>query len=520
MSQQLSKLPPELREHIVRLMEHSFSCLCLGVDDQGSLVEYFGDPDSLDLTLPAVGAPLADALPFMVGLDLASPLAISALALDDKTTVDVHVLPGTPAWLVLVDRSNTVDAQRHLQQSANESRLVNAEQRRLMDQLIDSRAELALRQQEAEETSRHKTEFIASMSHEFRTPLTSVLGYTQLLSERIAGDPPALNQLAAVERAARHLLSLVENNLDQARLEAGSLVIHRVDAELRQMVDDLTVIMAPLAADKGLSFGAYVGTEVPGMLWLDDVRLRQVLVNLLSNAIKFTDDGDVSLNISWRDDWLQCEVRDTGPGIPEHAQAKIFEAFARLEHTELRPGAGLGLNISMRLARLMGGEIVLRSEPSKGSVFTVRIPARPGRTRERKRVHGALDEQLKRRAGAPISLLVAEDNPDIMQLLEAFLVPAGYALIKVGNGTDAVDRALSDRPKLVILDMNMPGMDGMQAVQKLRAENFTGRILALTATRGTDERQAALSAGFDEFLSKPVQMPHLLSTLERLLEQE
>ncbi len=518
MSRPLDELPPSLRAQVAQLMAHSFNYLCLGVDDGGRLCEVFGDPAGLGLVLPALGESLEPSMPVLIGLDLADAVALPALDLGGQNVVDLHVLPGSPAWLILVDRSSEVAASRHFQQVTNETRLVNAEQRRLMDQLIDSRAELALRQQEAEDSSRQKTEFIASMAHEFRTPLTSVLGYTQLLLERVAADPAATAQLAAVDRAARHLLSLVENNLDQARLEAGSLVIHQVDADLRQSVDDLTVILAPLAADKGLSFAAYVGEDVPQRLWLDDVRLRQVLVNLLSNAIKFTDEGSVSLNISWRDGWLDCEVHDTGPGIPEHAQARIFDAFARLERSELKPGAGLGLNISMRLAQLMGGELALRSEPGKGSAFILHLPARLARARERIRSHGELGAQLRRRAGAPIPLLVAEDNPDIMQLLEAFLEPAGYRLIKASSGDDAVAFALAQRPPLAILDMNMPGLNGMEVATKLREAGFDGRILALTATRGSEHRQAALTAGFDEFMSKPVQMPHLLSTLERLLE--
>ncbi len=519
MSELLEELPPQLREHVMSLLADSFSCLCLGVDARGRLTESFGDPAAFGLQLPGPAESLEEALPFLVGLDLVTPATISAINLGSHT-VDLHVLPGEPAWLVLVDRSAEVATRSRLQQAVNETRLVNAEQRRLMDQLIDSRAELALRQQEAEEASRQKSEFIAGMAHEFRTPLTSVLGYTQLLSERVAALPAAVTQLAAIERAARHLLSLVENNLDQARLEAGTLVVHPADARLRDLVDDLTVIMAPLAADKGLSFGAYVATEVPTVLWLDEVRLRQVLVNLLSNAIKFTDEGSVNLHVSWHDDWLDCEVHDTGPGIPEHAQVRIFEAFARLENTELKPGAGLGLNISMRLAQLMGGEIALTSQPGDGSAFIVHVPARPGRLRERTRSREQLSVQLQRRSGTPVPLLVAEDNPDIMQLLEAFLTPAGYALSKVSDGLEAVQRALAERPRLAILDMNMPGLDGMRVAEKLRAAGFEGRLLALTATRGADHRQAALDAGFDEFLSKPVQMPHLLSTLERMLEDE
>ncbi len=520
MSATVSALPEGLREKLAVLLAQSFRYVCIGVDAEGLMQEVWGNPGHLGLVLGRRGDLLADSLPVVVGLDLDNPATITDLGINEQVSVDLHVLPGDPTWLVLVDRSMEVAARGAAQQAANETRLVNADQRRLMDQLIDSRAELALREQQATEASRQKSRFIASMAHEFRTPLTSVLGYAELLTGQLTDNPEGRSQLAAIERSARHLLSLVENNLDQARLEAGSVVIQPVDARMRDMVDDLTVIMAPLAADKGLSFAAYVGAEVPEALWIDDVRLRQVLVNLLSNAIKFTDEGSVYLHVNWREGWLDCEVHDTGPGIPEHAQARIFEAFARLEQTGLKPGAGLGLNISMRLAQLMGGELVLDSRPGKGSAFIVRVPGRPGRAKERETTRQSPERALRERAAAPVSLLVAEDNPDIMQLLDAFLVPAGYRLIKTDNGRDAVRRTLAEQPRLVILDMNLPGLDGMTAVRDIRGAGFAGGILALTATRGTEHRQAALAAGFDEFMSKPVQMTHLLSTLERLLEYE
>lgn len=168
----------------------------------------------------------------------------------------------------------------------------------------------------------------------------------------------------------------------------------------------------------------------------------------------------------------------------------------------------------------MGGEISLESETGKGSDFTVRLPARTGRTAERKTDHENLSARLAKQAREPVTILIAEDSPDIMQLLEAFLVPAGYRLIKVPDGRQAVEKALSLSPPVVILDVNMPVLDGMQAVSELRRAGFEGRVLALTATRGTEHRQAALACGFDEFLSKPIQMPQLLSTLERLLERE
>ncbi len=512
-------LPDPPRGFVARLMEASFSCLCIGLDSAGRLISQHGDPRHFGLRLPAPGQSLGEALPVMVGLDLQLPQVLERITLQSGMAVDLHVLPGPPAWLVLIDRSDLVNVSQEQQQAANESRLVNVEQRRLMDQLIDSKAELALRTQEIEDSNRRKTEFIAGMAHEFRTPLTSVLGYSQLLAERLREDAVSVSYLAAVDRAARHLLSLVENNLDQARLEAGTMVIHRVDAELRQMVDDLTAIMAPLAADKGLSFGAFVEHRVPDMLWLDDVRLRQVLVNLLSNAVKFTDEGEVRLTVDWQNGELICTASDTGPGIPAAARARIFDAFERLENTQLKPGAGLGLNITLRLVQLMGGEIELESETGKGSAFKVRLPARAGRVVQRKTGHENLGEHLARRAREPATILVAEDSPDIMLLLEAFLVPAGYELIKVSDGRQAVAQALSRSPPLVILDLNMPELDGMQAAAELRKAGFKGSVIALTASRGAEHRQAALAGGFDEFLSKPIQMPQLLSTLERLLER-
>ena len=243
-------------------------------------------------------------------------------------------------------------------------RLLNERQTRLVGELEQAKVELEEKRQIADRASMVKSRFIASMSHEFRTPLTSVIGYTELLQS----DADELSDVAAhssaIKRSAHHLLSMVDNILDQSRIEEGNVAIHIADLDIRRVTDDIAAMMAPLAAEKLLAFAAFVDTNVPKKIRVDEVRLRQILVNLVGNAIKFTDQGEVKLELSWADNVLTFSVADTGPGIPEDQRTRIFEAFHRIEgHDTGKRGTGLGLNITARLVELLDGRIDVFSEP-------------------------------------------------------------------------------------------------------------------------------------------------------------
>jgi signal transduction histidine kinase len=330
----------------------------------------------------------------------------------------------------------------------------------------------------AEAASRAKTDFLANVSHEIRTPMTAVLGYTDLLLAGSAETSEREQWAAAVRRNGAQLLDLIDGILDVSRLEADQLVIERRVCGLRELIEPVAAAAREAALGKGLGFNCEVGAGCPEAIETDPVRLRQVLSNLLRNAVKFTSTGAVGLRVSPAEgsaSKLVFEVTDSGLGIPAKDLERIFAPFGQVDasHTRRFGGTGLGLAISRRLAGLLGGALVVASEPGRGSIFRLEIEA-PAVAR-------ASAAEPARRA----RVLVAEDGPDNQRLIRALLrAHAEVALVE--NGAEALARALAARDAgepfdLVFMDMQMPVMDGYEAARRLRESGYTAPIVALTA---------------------------------------
>ena len=417
-----------------------------------------------------------------------------------------------------MDAGDEYAAHRDRQQVANELRLLHASQKKLIEkqrdligELVEAKTELDHRRLEAERANASKSRFIATMSHEFRTPLTSIINYAELALEDATGVEIIRKSAEAIARAGRHLNQLVDTVLDEARLEAGQFKLNESVFGLRELFDDIAAIMAPLAADKGLSFGIFVDGDVPGRVFADEVCLRQILINLLGNAVKFTDAGGVRLEIGWEPNSLLATVTDTGPGIPARDQERIFHAFERAESADrlTRPGTGLGLSISLKLARLMGGDIQLSSEPGRGC--TVRVVAPATVVDSDLETDPALPEPAQElRAPHPATILVCDDDEDLLALAEYYLQRAGYGLLVARDGEEAIQKALAYVPDLVLMDINVPRVTGSEAAARLRANGFDAPIIALTASdvRKLDHRN------FSGSLRKPIQMPRLLAQIQ------
>jgi CheY-like chemotaxis protein len=304
---------------------------------------------------------------------------------------------------------------------------------------------------------------------------------------------------------------LVDTVLDEARLEAGQIKLNERPFDLQSLFDDIAAIMAPLAAEKTLSFGIYRNSDLPDSVVADDGCLRQILINLLGNAVKFTESGGVRLDVSWQDRELRVIVTDSGPGIATPDQERIFLAFERApaEGQSQAPGTGLGLTISLQLARLMGGHIDLDSAPGRGCKITLTIPAaayRPGIDAE-----SAMPEpDAEFRAIRPATILVCDDDQDLLALTEHYLLRAGYGVLIAKDGEEAVDKALTYGPDLILMDINTPRLSGSAAASRLRAAGFTAPIVALTAS---DVRKLD-SQDFTSSLRKPIQMPRLLAHIQ------
>lgn len=500
-----------------RFIDEQAPCICL-VDEKGLVAEFWGDKARFGLGQIAAGAELAASAPFFSGMNLGSEQTLPLVTLPGGVTSNIHVVPDCGrCYVVFLDASREAASIRREQQAKNEVRLMSAGQQRLImrqhdliSDLVEARAELDHRRRDAERTSASKGRFIAMMSHEFRTPLASIINYAELALEEGVSVNDVRKSIEAILRSGRHMTSLVDAVLDDARIDEGKVVINNRDFSLRALVDDLTTMIAPLAADKGLSFAAFVDEGIEDRLHADDVCLRQILVNLLGNAVKFTHDGEIIMNVSLLDGRLVVSVVDTGPGIGPADQARVFDAFERGDQTT--HGAGLGLSISLGLAELMDGEVSLDSAPGKGTTVTVHVPVTPADP-EPADAETALPPPAKDNlASKPASVLVCDDDQDMIALVEFYLHRAGYGLMLAHDGLEVVEKALAYRPDLVLMDVNMPRQTGIEAARKLRSQGFAAPIVALTAGDLSDDEAGTFTLAF----RKPVPMQELLGQIKAL----
>ena len=378
---------------------------------------------------------------------------------------------------------------------------------------------------EAEAASQAKSAFLANMSHELRTPFNGMLGMLALLdSDRL--DAEQADYLRTARESATHLLDLLNDILDISKLESGRLDIVPHALDFHRLLRDVQALMALSAEAKGLTLRVQVAPELPPWVMADGKRLKQILFNLMSNAVKFTDAGEVSLTVSTRPapadalgaepmHELRFEVRDTGIGMSDGMRARLFQRFSQGDDSTSRRfgGTGLGLEISRSLARMMGGDITVDSQPGTGSVFTLSLDlpgARPDRL-EALVAPAALVTSARtdgHDAGEGLDLLVADDHPVNRKFLTILLRRMGHRVRLAGNGAEAVALVKAQVPDLVFMDVHMPVQDGLQATRALRAEPAPVSgvpIVALTADAFADTRQRVLDAGMNNFLSKPVQ---------------
>ncbi len=366
----------------------------------------------------------------------------------------------------------------------------------------------------AEEASRVKSEFVANISHEMRTPLNAVMGFTHLALQ-ITEKPEVSEYLRNVHLSAKGLLGLINDILDFSKLEAGRVVIVPVAFALRPFIAEIASILSREAARKRLEMKTVVEDSVPEWVLADQDRLRQVLVNLLGNALKFTSRGAVTLQVAPSANQLKFAVADTGIGIPPDKQATIFEAFQQADNSTSRRygGTGLGLTISKRLVESMGGQLLLTSEPGKGSTFWFSIEAPAAAAPP------VIAQPTQEIPVRPMRILVVEDNRVNQHLILALLRKRGHTTAVAGNGVEALAAIERDTFDLVLMDIQMPEMDGLEAVRRIRKpEAMTGQhlpVVAMTARAMAGDREAILAAGMDDYLEKPVQLERLDAVLRQ-----
>jgi PAS domain S-box-containing protein len=398
------------------------------------------------------------------------------------------------------------------------------ERKRAEEALEEAHRELhqtVLLLQEADE---HKSRFISSMSHELRTPLNVVLGSADLLKGQHFG---ALNEkqyeyASLVEDSGKHLLDLINDVLDMAKIDAGKTEAHLQATSFDQLIHTVTSMMSSQFGDKRLALEVEVADPLKQPLMVDEKLCRQVLFNLLSNAAKFTPEGGrIGVKATMGDGMIQVSVSDTGIGIPQDQQEKIFSEFHRVDHKDGQQyeGTGLGLALTHRLVELMGGEIWVESEPGEGSTFHFTIAL--SQPEEIPVEDAAVEAQATYETTVRgCRILVAEDNDDNLAVVLDMLTTQEHEVAVARNGQEAVDLAMSFRPDLILMDVTMPIMDGLEATRQIRKipEFNLLPIIALTASVGEEAEQTCLEAGCTAHLARPIQSAELLATLSTHLE--
>jgi CheY-like chemotaxis protein len=381
-------------------------------------------------------------------------------------------------------------------------------------------SELLASREAAVSASRARSGFLASVSHELRTPIAAILGYLDLLRE-----DPALSRagesthqaFAAIDRNSRFLVQLIDDILESAQIEKGTVSIAQEPVDMRVLTADVVAGLQPLADAKGLMLHCHVDDSVAEVIESDSRRLRQILQHLLGNALKFTHSGEVRLQLSVERSaqgasTLGMVVSDTGIGIPPEEHRRIFEPFAQVDSSRSKKvgGIGLGLSIVERIVQGLSGSVELESGEGAGSRFSVRIPLRGESTRD---ASAPVVESAT--LARPCRILLAEDSPDNQLLLARLLRGAGAEVVVVSDGQAAVQALVTNRERfdLVLMDMQMPILDGYFATTLAREAGVATPIIALTAHAAAGERERCLAAGCDDYATKPIRRAELLAVV-------
>ncbi len=389
--------------------------------------------------------------------------------------------------------------------------------------LTQEAADHATAREAAEAANRAKTEFLATMSHEIRTPVSGLLGLLRMVKDE-THDPEQRQQLELASGAGETLLSLLGNVLDYSKVEAGHLDLELMDYDLQGLLDGIALLLRPTAQGKGLDFRLEIDPDLPPRLRGDLGKIRQILFNLAGNAVKFTDRGAVTLSAGHAEKGrLVFAVADSGPGIPAEAQERIFEPFAQLDPSIARQhgGAGLGLAICRQLTALLEGSLTLESSPGEGSRFRLELPLVEAAAPQPAEVRLPAGGELKTERGRKI--LVADDDPVSLLVVRAFLQRMGHRVATAQNGAEALSLMTMERPDLVLMDISMPGMDGLETTRRIRAlaDPDLSRlpVVGMSAHVFRQEIEGHLAAGLDRLLTKPVFPERLFDTIETLFRE-
>ena len=383
---------------------------------------------------------------------------------------------------------------------------------------------------EAANATHAKSKFLANMSHEIRTPLTSIIGFAETLAEPNQSQDDLQHAAESIKRSGKHLSQIINDVLDISKIEAGQVELEMIPVSPTAIVAEVANMMEEKIKKKGLKFRSNFYFPLPKVITVDPTRLRQILLNLLGNAAKFTSKGIVCINTYYLPEkrLIKYEVSDTGIGMTPQSAAKVFEPFSQADKSTTRRfgGTGLGLSISKQLAEKMGGDIVCDSIQGVGSTFTATISVGnvgdPELIYEMNEISAVLKQKSDRPQRRKYSgrVLLAEDTIENQKLISLHLHRAGINVAIVDNGQEAIDAALHNHFDLILMDMQMPVLGGVEATRMLRSKGYFRPIVALTANTSQSDRETCMEAGVNDFLSKPIDFDHFFAVLQKYLDDE
>jgi signal transduction histidine kinase/CheY-like chemotaxis protein len=421
----------------------------------------------------------------------------------------LSIIAAIAAWVfVLVHESRRVAEEETQRQTELLMQEIEAHKR--------TDAKLQQAKESAEAASKAKSRYVVGLSHELRTPLNAVVGYAQILERDTAIPRRRLDAIRVVRRNAEYLSGLIDGLLDISKIEAGRFDLNRNEVRLREFLDQLVDMFRLQAGAKGIEFAFEPSPRLPASVYTDENRLRQILINLLSNAVKFTDSGRVTMRVLYRNQVASFEIEDTGIGIHAEDLERVFQPFERAHRGRINSaGTGLGLTITKMLAETMGGEITVRSEPGKGSVFQVKLLLSEV---PRPRTAPPLEHRVCGYEGPRQTILVVDDDPVHRDVVQELLEPLGFNVFTAENGAACLAAATGCIPNLVLLDVSMPDMSGWTVARLLRrSQRGRPAIIMLSAVALDKERLLEPDRAFDDYMIKPLDLRQLLEKFHTLL---